>query len=915
MVRFADEVRAYELQLLTEAADPDNLASGRDAEPPQQAVAVPVGAGKTHKTLEALVAFVTDASAPWERRAAVFAPTHTLAREIAGRIAALAPSVAVAVFAGQGQTDPNAPNETMCRKADFMSVARREGASIDDACRRCPLREHKGVPAGCGYRGQRAAAKSAQVVIFAGNAGLGDPVPKWLQRETPTIVAGWTVHRRQFDAVVIDEPVVGQLVHGLDRTELAATCIPLGTILAGDFLDPKGFPVSADEDAKIVDARAKCAPVLRALAAGGGRAISHADLASAGVGSEADARDMWRVAIGAKVEPKVWEETPTPEDAARRAHSAQALAVARIFGALASWFAKGHAHGPHEACAAIVRDDLTLPGGVKLPVLAARWTDPIHDAWTAPTLLLDATANDAALREWFPRLKTGRVPHGWPPAGTVHVRQVYDQALGYSRLDTLGAPFAEKIARHVEIEAAKRRGAGRDGIDALLIGPKKFVADVKRAWGGKPPAGIDAAHFGAVRGLDKWAGVAHLTVISRPLPPLEAMEELASIVGGRDVMRLRDWMRAPAVYAMADGTVRKIDDVVPQHADLLAEAFRKAACDDELLQAIGRARALRRTSPGELGIDVLTSHPVEGLLVDELVKLDDILAPADSLVLGLAARGVIVDPAARGPWTVVAGLMCGDVTQADTVRKAESRRAGSSDGVTLAAIEARRVWSACNLRFPDAPRYSVPCRVRGADLSEIEATIAEAAILGGLATPPSVEAAAGRAKHRRVLNRTNAYIEPVISVCPVERTPAEAAKAAASTASNDTEIEATSVAVSRIQTTGTHSAAAEPASDVGPASLSAITPADDAPLAPEAPPSPASIVVDRDRLAAFGQNLGLARPTVRRVLDTLRPIERRHGLDAAARCGIETLIGEALRRGAAHPDAVRAAVAGLTAAA
>lgn len=866
MARFFDHVRAHERRLVADASDPDDLGAEQVALPPQRGSAVPVGAGKTRATLAALVQFVEDMAAPWPRRAAFFAANHRLAREIAADLASLAPNVSVATVAGQSQPDPSALGETMCRRADFMASARREGASIDRVCRSCPLRDRQGGPAGCGYRGQRPAAKNAQIVVFAGNAGLGDPVPDWLERDTPVVVSGATVHRGQFDAIVIDEPVLGQLVHGLDRTELAATCLHLGTILSPDFLDPAGFPPTADEDTKIVGARASCAPVLRALAAGRGRVITHADLAAAGVGAEADAWHLWRVAIGAKAEPKAWEENPTPEDAARRAHNAQVLPVAGVFAALAAWFAKGHTHGPHEACAAVVRDELAVPGGAKVPVLAYRWQDPIHGDWGAPTLVLDATANDEILRAWFPGLVTGRTAYCKPPAGVVHVRQVFDQSLGYSRLGTLGAPFAERVARHVEIEAAKRRGRGLGGVDALLIGPKSFIASVKRVWGGKPPTGVDVAWFGAVRGLNKWKGIAHMTVVSRPLPPLDAMEELASVVGGRGVVPLRDWTRAAAIYAMVDGTARRVADVVPRHADPRAEAFRKAACDDELLQAIGRARANRRTSPGELGIDVLTNLPVEGLVVDELVKLDDLLAPADALVLGLAARGVIVDPTARGAWTAVAGLLRGDVTQADTVRKSESRRVGAGDAETLAAIEARGAWTACGLRFPDAPRYAVACRVRGVALSEVEATVAEVAVLGGLATPPSVEVAAGRAKRRRALTRTNALNRSLISECPREA----------------------------------HASATAPEPTAPPAAAEA---------------EPATIVIDRDCLVALGHNLGLARPTVRRLLDTLRPIERRDGLDAAAKRGIDLLIGETVRRGTAHPAAIRAAVAGLVSAA
>ena len=557
---FFEDVAARHARQIADAASPDNLGAMRE-EAPCVAASIPVGGGKTAAVIRQSVDFVTDPAAAWGRRVAVLAPTHALAGEVAARFKVRAPNVSVLVVRGAAQPDPDAPGEVMCRRADLAASARREGASMDDICRSCPFREQKTTPAGCGYRGQRTGASGAQIVIFAGNGALADRVPKWLRRE-PEIgqPGGGVVLRDQFDAVVIDEPVFDQLVHGLDRAEIGETCLPFAEIEAPDFLTASGVTLAKDEDARLVAASSRCRPPLRALVTVGAgasrRAVTVGELAAEGLDA-ARARHLAGVVLDAKLKVTDWSDTPPADEAARRKHNAQVLRVHRMLGAVGDWLTRAGRCGPHEPCGALVFDDAPMAGGHgRVPALAYRWREDINDDWRVPTLIVDATLSPEIVREWYPDAVLAVSPPVWAPPGCVRVRQCSDQALSLSRLASLGDQFAARVARHVEIETARRRGMGRDGIDTLVVAPKSFVAALRRAWGGTPPTGIEVAHFGALRGLDRWGGVAFLLVVGRLLPPLGAAEEFAAVVAARSVPPARDWVRDTGTYAMADGSAR-----------------------------------------------------------------------------------------------------------------------------------------------------------------------------------------------------------------------------------------------------------------------------------------------------------------------------------------------------------------------
>jgi hypothetical protein len=128
-------------------------------------------------------------------------------------------------------------------------------------------------------------------------------------------------------------------------------------------------------------------------------------------------------------------------------------------------------------------------------------------------------------------------------------------------------------------------------------------------------AGLDAAHFGAVEGLDKWRNVEVLTVIGRPLPRPEDVRDDAAAVTGLPVP-LTDLDEVSGFIPMRDGTTQPLR--CRKYAEPAAEMIRAAVSDAAIAQAVGRARGVNRGpgNPVEIYL-IINDAIVPGLPVDE----------------------------------------------------------------------------------------------------------------------------------------------------------------------------------------------------------------------------------------------------------------------------------------------------------
>jgi hypothetical protein len=318
-------------------------------------------------------------------------------------------------------------------------------------------------------------------------------------------------------------------------------------------------------------------------------------------------------------------------------------------------------------------------------------------------LHLDATLPDAIAAAFLPDLQVGR-----PPAvATPHMRvvQVEDASVGYWKVipskaqDVQDVRTAQRnaaaIERAISRLAATYHGKGATGgPDVLVILPKDLEAALAPTW----PTNVGTLHFGALRGQDRFKGVACLAVVSRPLPRPEDMEDMAEVIFAKDVSRPLGGQFYPRVSLgriLADGSTVKAE--VYRHPDTRVEAVRAAHCEAELMQAIGRGRGLRRGPGNPLDVFLLTDTVLPDLRPTEMqsfrVMLRDLggLHPADVL---LDAGIVPGDWKGRGLVMQAGGLLRGAKDVADAARQA-ARSTPDFNARLAAGLQCHSAGSSC----------------------------------------------------------------------------------------------------------------------------------------------------------------------------------------------------------------------------
>ena len=127
------------------------------------------------------------------------------------------------------------------------------------------------------------------------------------------------------------------------------------------------------------------------------------------------------------------------------------------------------------------------------------------------------------------------------------------------------------------------------------------------------PEHVIPGHYGMLRGRNKWKGVDVLVVAGRMMPKASEVEKIAgalffdqpeAVVPGGFIV---DGM---GIYRMRDG--ERVDARMEMHSSTVAEPIRRQICQAELVQAIGRARAVQRTADNPVLIAILTTTPVRG---------------------------------------------------------------------------------------------------------------------------------------------------------------------------------------------------------------------------------------------------------------------------------------------------------------
>ncbi|MER9223788.1 hypothetical protein NKI48_34080 [Mesorhizobium sp. M0644] len=269
-----------------------------------------------------------------------------------------------------------------------------------------------------------------------------------------------------------------------------------------------------------------------------------------------------------------------------------------------------------------------------------------------PVLVLDATGHSATLAELhIPDIKFRRIE--------VERKATVLQATGFTGSMTKmqdDDPQYRDEAMHVAARFA-------DTHPKMLIGTTKGAVEK----GITPPNASSAvAHFGGIRGLNKYEGFDAVLIAGRMMPRSQDLENTArallyddprplNLTGGYGMRQsgyfmqcsIEDWQ----AYRQAVQEGRKAKEpeswgvMVKCHEDPFIEAIRFQITEAEIIQMIDRPRWARRSSYGL--IILLTEIPIDGVPVDLLMPYNELVGrdrPGVRLQIAYEMLGVLPPP-------------------------------------------------------------------------------------------------------------------------------------------------------------------------------------------------------------------------------------------------------------------------------
>ena len=539
-------------------------------------------------------------------------PTIKLGSEAEEHFAGLE-DVTVAVHRGREQDDPNRPGEKMCLDLPAVQLAIGAGENVDEAVcggreNRCRLFEV------CGYQRQRASVKDADIVIGAHE--LAFHLPASIKTELALTVfdeAWWQ------DGLALGRAVA---VDGLAGSVIQHPVWHRGTTFGGLRQNLEGTH----------DLYGYRAALERALTAAADGYLRRDTLVAAGLTAEmcASARKLeWDRKRPGLMRPGMSYQArqQAAEEAGINVQIPRFSTMWTILNDLLSSDAEATGRAELEWQPTKEGDRRVLMLNTKRDVSGVILEKPI--------LLLDATMPVDLVRSYLPDLEAAepvrvRAPH-------MRLHQVVG-GFGKTSIVPYGEPETSENRRRRNLAGSLRDLIENEtrGTSGWTGGPGTLVVTyqgLEEAFQGIP--GVETAHFNNMAGHDRWRGVRNLFVIGRPLPPPDAIRQLAAALTGAPV-EVSQSHRAARAVRMADGTGGTVE--VRAYEDPQAEAVRAAITDAEVVQAIGRARGVNRTASDPVRV-WLMADVVTPLVVDRLSHWRD-LAPSD--VQRMAMRGFLL---------------------------------------------------------------------------------------------------------------------------------------------------------------------------------------------------------------------------------------------------------------------------------
>ena len=543
----------------------------------QRAIRVSTGVGKTVAAVTAVVADIRRRRARGDKTATLYlAPTLALADEVAALFRGH--GVEAQVFRGRGADDPASPGAKMCQDLEAVGLALKLDLAVGKAC--CKLKEP--------VTGRVHTCKFHETCAY--------------QRQTGRRPDVWLASHEMLWTAPSGLGEIGSLVVDEGFAQGGARIAKRGTTLDEVGAEP-GIGTTAREilaRADVAAWRSRLQKALRRQETIGGLARRH--LVEGGLDAATCAKASaleWRLVDKVSFWPGM--------DRQARMDAAEAAAVKGKVGKVAAvWRAARELLEQEDTNAVsgrlVLSDVETEDGSGKARVVLTHSLKRVLKRWLKiPVVLLDATLPPVeVLQRFFPEIEiTADIE---AKAAHATVRQV------------LGAPVS--AGKLLKSEAGRNRDAVRRAVlhryvelgrPSTLVVAQKAMAEWLRA--SRLPATIKIAHYGALAGLDGFKDVGLLIAIGRTMPDVFEVETLAGAMTGLEPLRTaapakgaRFHDRVALALRMSDGTARPVQGY--RHPDPIGEAARWQVAEAGVLQAIGRARAVNRTSADPVVIEV-----------------------------------------------------------------------------------------------------------------------------------------------------------------------------------------------------------------------------------------------------------------------------------------------------------------------
>jgi len=219
----------------------------------------------------------------------------------------------------------------------------------------------------------------------------------------------------------------------------------------------------------------------------------------------------------------------------------------------------------------------------------------VHPSWQSPTVLLDATMPVKVNKTFFSNLRTVSID-----AESKHVSytQITDSLLSQTQFTRTPATY-DRVAEILEFKSSQIPDSYP--VKILVVCSQTNEREFKERG---LPEGVETLHYGAVTGLNRYEAVPCIVLAGRlELPINEAEIQAARLCGS-------GWKKPLSNYPKRSVLVKEKSVSAYYHPDDLTEEIRRSWNEDQLIQAIGRGRAVRRTRSNPLDVLILTSVPL-----------------------------------------------------------------------------------------------------------------------------------------------------------------------------------------------------------------------------------------------------------------------------------------------------------------